>query len=171
MTLRRGAARVRAGLALAMVALAAGCAGMPERLLPGSLRPDIENRLGRPTAEYALPGGGTQLQYSRQTAGQQVYNLVLDAGGQLLRVEQVMDRSAFDRIEVDGWTRAQVLQGFGRPAAVERVARFDGEVWTYRFLETTLPRQAHVHLDPAGKVRQVMFTDERPAAEPPEWTP
>jgi hypothetical protein len=53
-----------------------------------------------------------------------------------------------------------VLRNLGRPALVERVARFDGDIWTYRFLEATRPRQVHVHLDPAGLVRQLMFTDE-----------
>jgi hypothetical protein len=157
-------------LLLALPALLVACAGMPERLAPGTPRAEIEQRLGRPTAEQAL-AGGTQLQYSRQPAGQQVYNLRLDAQGRLLQVEQVMDRAAFEAIGVDRWTREQVLQRFGRPALVERVARFDGNIWTYRFLEITLPRQAHVHIDPAGTVRQVMFTDEMPRAEPPDWIP
>lgn len=172
--MRRAAALPPARRALALVAalaLTAGCAGMPERLVPGTPRADIEQRLGRATAEHPAPDGGRLLQYSRQPAGQQVYNLQLDARGQLVRVEQVMDRVAFERVEVDRWTRAQVLEQFGRPALVERVARFAGDVWTYRFLDTTLPRQAHIHLDPAGVVRQVMFTDELPAAEPPDWTP
>ena len=48
----------------------------------------------------------------------------------------------------------------GPPALVERVALFDGDIWTYRFLENGWSRQAHIHLDPAGVVRRVMFTDE-----------
>jgi outer membrane protein assembly factor BamE (lipoprotein component of BamABCDE complex) len=166
----RAAARiVRAALMAASLALFVACAGMPERLSPGTTRAEIEQRLGRPTAEQPV-AGGTQLQYSRQPAGQQVYNLRLDAEGRLLQVEQVMDRAAFDAIGVDRWTRDDVLSRFGRPALVERVARFNGDIWTYRFLETTMPRQAHIHIDPAGTVRRVMFTDEYPP-EPPDWTP
>jgi hypothetical protein len=59
-----------------------------------------------------------------------------------------------------------VLRGLGRPAMVERVARFDGEVWSYRFLEATRPRLVHVHLDPAGVVRQLMFSDDQVLGDP-----
>lgn len=168
MNLRAAARLVRAPLAAAGLALLVACAGMPERLAPGTPRAEIEQRLGRPSAVHPLPDG-TQLQYSRQPAGQQVYNLQLDAQGRLQRVEQVMDRAAFDAVSVDRWTREQVLVRFGRPALVERVARFDGDVWTYRFLETTIPRQAHIHIDPSGTVRRVMYTDEH-LPEPPDWT-
>ncbi|MDP2263141.1 MAG: hypothetical protein Q8K24_08290 [Hydrogenophaga sp.] len=169
MSLRAAARLVRAPLAAGLLALLVACAGMPERLVPGTARAEIEQRLGRPTAVHTLPDG-TQLQYSRQPAGQQVYNLRLDAEGRLLQVDQVMDRAAFDVVSVDRWTRDQVLARFGRPALLERVARFDGDVWTYRFLETTIPRQAHIHIDPTGTVRRVMYTDEYPP-EPPDWTP
>lgn len=148
----------RAGMWAGLLALA-GCVGMPERLEQGTPRSAIEARLGQPTAVY--PGAnGTQLQYSRQPAGQQVYNLSLDAQGRLRQVDQVMDLAWFERIGVDSWTRQQVLQQFGRPALVERVARFDGDIWTYRFLDVGLSRQAHIHLDPPGVVRRVMFSDE-----------
>ncbi len=149
--------------------LLAGCLGMPERLEPGTPRAQIEQRLGHPTGEYALPDGQRRLQYSRQPGGQQVYNLDLDAAGRLLRVEQVMDIRWFhERIEVDRWTRDDVLRNLGRPALVERVASFRGDVWTYRFLEANSPRQAHLHIDPEGVVRRVMFTDEPTPDDPPD---
>ena len=148
----------RAWVWVGLLALA-GCAGMPERLVPGTPRSDIEARLGPPTAVY--PGAqGTQLQYSRQPAGQQVYNLTLDTQGRLRQVDQVMDPVWFERIGVGTWTRQQVLQQFGRPALVERVARFDGDIWTYRFLDAGWSRQAHIHLDPSGVVQRVIFSDE-----------
>lgn len=147
------------GLALALVL--SGCALMPERLLPGTARADIVQRLGPPTAEYPLPDG-TRLQYSRQPAGQQVYNLDLDAQGRLRKVEQVLDIFWMQQnIAIDRWTRDDVLRHMGRPALVERVWSFTGDVWTYRFLEYNNPRQAHVHIDPQGVVRKLVFTDER----------
>ena len=160
--------RLAAGTLLLLAAsLLAGCAGMPERIAAGTPRAEIEQRLGRPTAEYAL-GDGTRLQYSRQPAGQQVYNLDLGPDGRLRRLEQVMDIHWLQqRIEVDRWTRDDVLHNLGRPALVERVARFRGDVWTYRFLEVNLPRQVHVHIDPEGVVRRVMFTDEPITADEP----
>ncbi|MFN3496438.1 MAG: hypothetical protein ACK40L_18205, partial [Hydrogenophaga sp.] len=136
-----------------------GCMGIPERIEVGTPRSQIEERLGVPTAEYALPDG-RRLQYSRQPGGQQVYNLDLDAGGRLRRLEQVMDFNWLQRnIALDRWTRADVLQNLGRPAQIERVVSFRGEVWNYRFLEMNSPRQVHLHIDPEGVVRRLMFTD------------
>ncbi|MCU0958319.1 MAG: hypothetical protein MUF55_13745 [Hydrogenophaga sp.] len=94
---------------LVMAGLLAGCAAMPERLVTGTPRADIERALGRPTA--VIDGvAGTRLQYSRQPAGQQVFNVELDAQGRLRQVDQVMDPAWFARVEVDRWTREDVLR-------------------------------------------------------------
>jgi hypothetical protein len=146
-------------LGLGLAVLLTGCSLMPERVPMGATRGEIESRLGRPTAVHVL-ADGTRLQYSRQPAGQQVYNLDLGADGGLRQVEQVMDAGWLQRIEADRWTRDDALLHLGRPALVERVARWDGDIWTYRFQEVTGPRQVHLHLDRAGVVRRVMFTDE-----------
>ena len=152
--------RLFGSLALIGALALTACSLMPERVAPGTPRAEIESRLGRPTAVLTLTGG-TRLQYSGQPAGQWVHNLDLGPDGRLLRSEQVLEIGWMQqRIQVDRWTRDDVLQNMGRPALVERVARFDGDVWTYRFLEATRPRQAHVHLDTAGVVRKLMFTDE-----------
>lgn len=150
---------------LAALLVVAGCAGMPERLPAGASRADIEAVLGRPTAEHRLDTG-VRLQYSRQPAGQQVFNLDLDANGRLARREQVMDQAWFDRIQPDRWSRDEVLRTFGRPAVVERVASFRGDIWTYRYLDNGIARQAHVHIDPSGVVRRVMHSDE---PMPDDW--
>lgn len=145
---------------LAVVLALAGCSSMPERVAPGTPRADIETRLGPATTVHALTGG-TRLQYSGQPAGQWVHNLDLGNDGRLVRSEQVLDIDWMQQhVQMGRWTRDDVLLNMGRPALVERVARFDGVVWTYRFLQATAPRQAHVHLDPAGVVRQLAFTDE-----------
>ncbi|WP_137921079.1 hypothetical protein [Hydrogenophaga sp. 2FB] len=146
-------------LMAALLALAS-CSSMPERVAPGTPRAEIENRLGRPTTVHTLPNG-TRLQYSGQPSGQWVHNLDLGPDGRLVHSVQVMDIDWMQKnIEVGRWNRDDVLLNMGRPAQVERVARFDGQVWTYRFKQMEFPRQAHVHLDPAGVVRQLMFTDE-----------
>ncbi|WP_439586419.1 hypothetical protein [Hydrogenophaga sp.] len=165
MTIGRG---LRAPLLGLVVWALVGCLGIPERIEPGTPRAQIEERLGAPTAEYAL-AEGRRLQYSRQPGGQQVYNLDLDASGRLRQLEQVMDINWLQRnIAVDRWSRADVLRNLGRPALVERVASFRGDVWTYRFLEANSPRQVHLHIDPEGVVRRVMFTDEPTPDDPPD---
>jgi len=154
--MRRTLALVTTALVLVLTA----CSGMPETVALGTARADIEQRLGSPTAVHALPDG-TRLQYSRQPSGQQVFNLDLDAQGRLVRTDQVLDVEWLQRIEVDRWTQEDVLRQFGKPAVVERVARFEGNVWTYRYLEPfSLARLAHIHMDPQGVVRKVVYTDE-----------
>ena len=147
------------GLGLGLAMLLAGCSLMPERVPQGATRSEIESRLGQPTAVHVLPDG-SRLQYSRQPAGQQVYNLDLDASGRLRQTEQVMDAAWLQRIPVDRWTRQDALLHLGRPALVERVASFDGDLWTYRFQEPTGPRQVHLYVDARGVVRRVTYSDE-----------
>jgi hypothetical protein len=145
---------------LALVVQLTGCA-MPAREKPGALRAEVRARLGPPTATYPLPAG-ERLLYSELPAGFAAYHLDFDASGRLVRSEQVLTQARFENIPTGVWTRADVQQTFGAPLRVERVARFEGDIWTYRFRQNSDPRLAHVHLDPQGVVRLVMFTDELP---------
>lgn len=146
-------------LALALSLLLAGCAA-PEWQKPGTPRSEIERSMGRPTLSLPLDGGGTRLVYSRQPAGQQVYHMDFDASQRLVRVEQALTIERFHALRNGEDTRESVRQLFGPPALIERVYSFNGDIWTYRILENGIRRQAHVHIDPAGVVRRVMFTDE-----------
>ncbi|MDP3231070.1 MAG: hypothetical protein Q8N13_24260 [Acidovorax sp.] len=148
---------------LAFVALVlhlAGCA-LPAKETPGTLQAEVIARLGPPTATYALPSG-QRLLYSELPAGFAAYNLDFDAAGRLVRNEQVLTQTRFETIPVGVWTLGDVKRTFGPPLLVERVARFDGDIWTYRFRQNSDPRLAHVHIDRQGIVRTVMFTDELP---------
>ena len=78
-----------------------------------------------------------------------------------VRVTQVLTLENFQALRNGLDTQDSVRRRFGPPALLERVASFDGPIWTYRILDNGEPRQAHVHIDPAGVVRRVMFTDER----------
>ena len=145
---------------LALAAQLAGCAS-PAWEKPGTLRADVVARLGPPSATFALPAG-ERLLYSELPAGFAAYGLDFDAQGRLVRNEQVLTQTRFERIPVGEWTAADVQRTFGTPLRVEQVARFDGDIWTYRFRQNSDPRLAHVHLDRQGVVRMVLFTDELP---------
>lgn len=155
------APRLSRGLLPVLAAMVlVGCAAMPQHFSPGMERAEIERRMGRPTAEYALPDG-VRLQYSGQPSGRFVHNLDLDTQGGLRSSRQSLDESYFlTAIQIGAWTRDDVRRAFGAPALVERVARFDGDIWTYRYEWSATARLLHVHLDPAGVVRQVMVQDE-----------
>lgn len=157
---RRGGG-VLARLALLVLAVQiSGCA-LPAREKAGALRAEVVARLGPPTASFPLPSG-ERLLYSELPAGFAAYNLDFDASGRLVRNEQVLTQARFENLPVGIWTTADVQRTFGAPLRVERVARFEGDIWTYRFRQNSDPRLAHVHLDRQGVVRLVVFTDELP---------
>ncbi len=150
-----------ARLALLVLAVQiSGCA-LPAREKAGALRAEVVARLGPPTASFPLPSG-ERLLYSELPAGFAAYNLDFDASGRLVRNEQVLTQARFENLPVGVWTTADVQRTFGAPWRVERVARFEGDIWTYRFRQNSDPRLAHVHLDRQGVVRLVLFTDELP---------
>lgn len=143
-----------------LAALLAACA-FPDGEKLGAARADVVARLGAPAGVARLSEGGERLLYTTQPAGSQVFHLDFDAHGRLVRKEQVLTFARLSAIPVGAWTVADVQRTFGPPMLVERVARFDGDIWTYRFLDSSsIRRQAHVHIDRAGVVRLVMFTDE-----------
>ena len=150
--------------ALVLAVLLSACAS-PDREKPGARRADVVARLGAPHSATALEGHRERLLYSTQPAGRRVFHLDFDATGRLERVEQVLSFDRFSGIALNHWTRADVERTFGPPALVERVARFDGDVWTYRFMDGYEPRMAHIHIDLAGTVRQLAFTDDQPPGD------
>lgn len=156
----RGSVLARLAWAGLVLLHLAGCA-FPAKEAPGTPQAEVIARLGPPTAVFALPSG-QRLLYSELPAGFAAYNLDFDATGRLVRNEQVLTQARFENIPTGVWTRADVQRTFGPPLRVERVARFEGDIWTYRFRQNSDPRLAHVHLDRQGIVRMVMFTDESP---------
>lgn len=151
---------LRSAGTLALVAGLAACA-VPLHEPLGTPRDQVVSHLGQPTAAHPLPQG-ERLVYSLLPAGTEVYNLDFDAAGRLARTEQVLTQERLERIPLDQWNRADLDRTFGPPLRVERVARWDGDIWTYRFKQGSDPRFAHIHLDPTGVVRRIGFTDDIP---------
>lgn len=137
----------------------------PDLEKPGAHRADVLTGLGAPYSVSALQGTRERLLYSTLPAGRQVFHLDFDATGRLEHVEQVLTLARFSGVAPNQWTRGNVERTFGPPMRVERVARFDGDVWTYRFMDDYAPRLAHIHIDRAGTVRQRVFTDDQPPGD------
>lgn len=160
----RGRARRWASVAAlcgmgAVCALLVGCASPAKEPL-GASRQDVAQRLGQPTAVYARPEGGERWQYSELPAGVQVYNLDFDAAGRLVANTPALTQQWLEQIPVGRWTVADVRYWLGAPQRVDRVARFDGGVWVYRFTHMSDPRFAYIHIDPSGTVRKLLFADD-----------
>lgn len=145
---------LRGGLAGALLAAAllAGCA-VGAGLQPGASRAEVLERMGRPTASVALPGGGERLQYSKQPFGQATWMADLDAAGRLVSLRQVLQQAEFERIVPGQWRRADVEREFGPPSRIERVARWDGPIMTYEWNDGR-DRYWWVYLDQSGVVQR-----------------
>jgi hypothetical protein len=110
-----------------------GCSVFPiSSVKPGMPREAVTAAMGAPDAVFPL-AQGTRLQYSGQPAGQYAFMVDLDTAGRVANVRQVLTEKDFERIVPGNWTEADVLREFGRPAMIERVASWNGDILTYRW--------------------------------------
>jgi hypothetical protein len=118
---------------LAACAVLAGCGTLaPGGLPPGTPIAQARGALFAPTGEYALPDGGTRLEFAQGSFGKQTYMLDFDRSGRLVTSQQVLTELNLATI-TPGMTAEQVRMRFGRPAWVFGVNYPRGQVWNYRF--------------------------------------
>lgn len=137
------AIKTYSGLAAVMLLLA-GCALTP--VSPGMSRAEVLAHYGKPSRVLALPAG-TRLQYSGQPAGQSVLVVDLDAADKVLAVRQMMTLAELSKIEPGAWTRERVELEFGRPASIDRVGSWSGDIMSYRWRDATQNMYFWVYLD------------------------
>lgn len=136
---------------LAATVLVAGCAFTNPAAIPaGTPSTDLTSRLGPPTGEYTMAGGGRRLEYARGPYGKQTWMFDLDTAGRLQRSSQVLTESNFNAIR-RGMGRDEVLAAIGRPGETSRIAWQNQTVWSYRY-ETPFCQWFQIGLDPAGRV-------------------
>jgi hypothetical protein len=120
---------------LATVAAAlAGCGTLaPGGLPPGTPIEEARRAPFGPTGEYALPGGGTRLEFAQGGLGKQTYMLDFDGSGRLVSSQQVRTELNLATI-APGLSAGEVRRRFGRPSWVF-AARYPQplHVWNYRF--------------------------------------
>jgi len=119
----------------------------------------LQARLGQPSGVYPLPNGGQRLQYSQMPAGSQVWNYDFDNAGRLVNQDQALRYANFNLIVLGQTRQEEIMRNFGRPMRVVRVARFDGPIWDYKFNDINNPRIISIHIDPAGVVQRIVYTD------------
>ncbi|OGB09971.1 MAG: hypothetical protein A3E79_17105 [Burkholderiales bacterium RIFCSPHIGHO2_12_FULL_61_11] len=143
---------VKTFLCMMMVLLAlAGCAFRSAQ--PGMSQQEVIARNGTPSRVLPL-GAGTRLQYSGQPSGQWAFMVDLDAAGRVIASRQVLARNEFSRIKIGRWTREDVEREFGRPAWVDHVASWPGDIMTYRWLDGGQAMYFWVYLDGANVVKR-----------------
>ena len=118
---------------MALTMASAGCAMLTPGALPvGTPITQVRQSWLTPTGEYALPGGGTRLEFARGSFGRETYMLDFDAKGSLLTSQQVLSEANFATSE-PGMSSQDVRMRLGRPAHVFSVGWQNLQVWNYRF--------------------------------------
>lgn len=116
---------------LAAASLAA-CANLGSiTVQPGQSVAEVERQLGSPTGRYALPDGGSRLEYARGPYGKQTWMIDVDAAGRVRSVQQVLNEATFATV-APGTARDDVLRKLGRPSE-RRGAYGNVELWQYRY--------------------------------------
>jgi hypothetical protein len=122
-------ARVPCALAVALAA----CAGYgPTNIGAGSTVEEVQAQMGAPTGRYAVPQGGTRLEYARGPYGKHTFMIDVDAQGRVTSVQQVLTEANFGAV-VPGMPRDEVLLRLGRPSETRSGGWQGGEVWSYRY--------------------------------------
>ncbi|MDB5890862.1 MAG: putative lipoprotein transrane [Polaromonas sp.] len=151
--------------AAAVLLLASACA--VQSVKPGTTRDEVIKGYGQPTNTVPL-ATGTRLQYSLQPLGRSVVMVDLDASGRVISAREVMNTTDFARVKPDEWTRQDVEREFGRPAMVDRVASWPGDIMTYRWRDADQPMFFYVYLDSANTVRRIGQAMEFPMRYEPD---
>ncbi|MEO7886230.1 MAG: hypothetical protein ABIR76_05780, partial [Polaromonas sp.] len=115
------------------VALLAGCAFTS--IKPGMTREEVIAHYGKPSRVVALDTG-TRLQYSGQPLGRFANMVDLDTAGRVVSARQVLTPAEFARVQPGKWTRWDMEREFGRPATIDHVASWPGDIMTYRWQDS-----------------------------------
>lgn len=127
-----GALRLLASCAPVLLLVA--CAGLasPEGLPIGATESQVIASMGPPTGRYALPGGGTRLEFARGPQGKETYMVDFDAAGGSTVWDQVLTPQHFMSLE-PGISSEEVLMRIGHPGSTRAYPRQRLTVWNYRY--------------------------------------
>jgi hypothetical protein len=135
-----------------------GCA--VESLQLGTPRDEVIKKFGNPTATVNLVSG-MRLQYSLQPEGQSAVMVDVDATDRVVAVRQVLNPAEFSRVVTGKWTRQDVEREFGRPARIDHVANWQGDILTYRWLDGGQNMVFNVYLDANNVAQSIGQREEK----------
>lgn len=133
-----------------------GCASFQPA--PGQDEAELQRGLGSPTWRYALPDGGTRLEFATGPFGRSTWMADLDRSGRVVRARQVLNEADFAALQqrAPGLTRDELLLSLGRPGQRRQLGRLGGEVWSWRY-PTNDCLWFQVTLDADGLVRDAGY--------------
>ncbi len=156
---------------LPVLALSA-CAGMARPPAPGQTEAEVLQRMGRPSATYAMAGGARRLEYATGPWGRQTWMVDVDAGGRVTGATQVLEESSLQAFQAraPGMAREELLRTLGTPGERKSGGWQGGEVWSWRYpTNDCLWFQVSVGSD--GKVRDGIFNIDPRCDAPSDKAP
>jgi hypothetical protein len=150
-------------IALALAALAVGCATEGRGLVPGqSTAADVEARMGPAAEKRPAPGGETVYYYPRLPWGYATYAARIASDGRLVAIEQRLTEENTEQLKV-GATRAEQVRDLLGPPFEPMHQRLSGkDLWTYpmRIPGYPTPRWFLVQISPEGVLTEKYFIDD-----------
>jgi hypothetical protein len=135
----------------AAVALAglAGCAQFAlQKIGPGESNTEVRQSAGAPSEERTLPDGTKAWYYVAGPGGWTTYRVHFGADGKVADARQVLtDQSFHESLVANKTTRDEAALALGRPGLVMTFPNLQEEVWTYRWLDVTIPMKLDIHFD------------------------
>lgn len=115
-------------------ALLFACASFstPQGLPIGATEAQVIARMGPPTGRYALPNGGTRLEFARGPQGRVTYMVDFDTAGGSTIWDQVLTPQHFLNLD-PSMTSEEVLMRIGHPGSTKTFPRQKLTVWNYRY--------------------------------------
>jgi hypothetical protein len=161
-------------IALALAALAVGCATEDRGLVPGqSTAAEVEARMGPAADKRPAPGGETVYYYPRLPWGYATYAARIAPDGRLVAVEQRLTLENTEQLKV-GATRAEQVRDLLGPPFEPMHQRLSGkDLWTYpmRISGYPTPRWFLVQISPEGVLTEKYFIDDPNYAHPGSLRP
>ena len=127
---------MREALAIAVLALAAGCVSYGGYgIEPGADgQAKVRASMGEPAAKFVNADGGFDWAYPRGPLGYDTFMVHFAANGKVTSVEKVLDLPHFARV-TPGLDADAVLRIVGPPGRTEEFPRQRELVWDYRFMD------------------------------------
>ena len=142
-------------LTLLLSLMLSGCASIFSTPVPGTPAEEVIALKGSPDAEY-LDGNIRLLEWSVGPWAQYAYMAKIGPDGRLISYEQVLTREKFDTIQIDHFSKNDVLKTVGHPTETDYLPLVDREVWAYRYKEDGIwNSMMYIYFDSQGIVRRL----------------
>ncbi len=149
---RKVSAALRGGrllIAAGALGAAAGCSQLGVlHVAPGDSQADVRRVAGPPSQERTLADGTTAWFYVYGPSAWTTYRVRFKPNDGVMDSRQVLTARDFQDCLLPGkTTRERAGEQLGPPGLVMRFPNLGEEVWTYRWMDVTLPMKNDVHFD------------------------